>query len=142
MLGIASAGDRLEMGGSNAPVCALPRGSYSNNCAQSDRRRSSPIAPRARPGSSYPAPRCPRGGSGRGNNEAGMNAHMVWRPIDTAPKDGTDVLAFQRWDDRADRILVMQFNNGRWRTNIHSFVPFDPSHWMPLPAAPGAFQGW
>lgn len=64
-------------------------------------------------------------------------ARPAWQPIETAPKDGTDILAYQRWEEGTERILVMRWDEkGGWRTNVHSFVRFDPSHWMPLPSPP------
>lgn len=60
----------------------------------------------------------------------------AWQDIETAPKDGTDVLAYQGWEG-AHRILVMRWDEkGCWRTNVHSFVRFDPTHWQPLPEPP------
>ena len=55
-----------------------------------------------------------------------------WQPIDTAPKDGTDVLV---WCGGAMFIACMEV--GRWffdRTD-YSVKPL-PTHWMPLPAPP------
>lgn len=71
-----------------------------------------------------------------------------WRPIDTAPKDGTPILL---WDERGAAI-------GRWNhsvTTVNGEVrsdyafwkapgrgllmsDFTPEYWMPLPEAPGA----
>lgn len=71
-----------------------------------------------------------------------------WQPIATAPKDGSSVLAFDPMTNehnvntgRTPRVLVMRWDTsfggqGRWRADIHSFVPFDPTHWMPLPPNP------
>ena len=62
---------------------------------------------------------------------------LEWRPIDTAPKDGSRVLL-------SEGVLV---HVGRWRGN-RSFgswgletpglvvVKFDPTYWMPLPQSP------
>ncbi len=64
-------------------------------------------------------------------------ARSAWMPISTAPKDGTDILAYQKWEDGPERILVMRWDEkGGWRTNVHSFVRFDPTHWQPLPSPP------
>ena len=55
-----------------------------------------------------------------------------WQPIETAPKDGTDVLV---WCGGAMFIACMDV--GRWffdRTD-HSVKPI-PTHWMPLPKPP------
>lgn len=63
-----------------------------------------------------------------------------WRPIETAPKDGTDILVCVRdtdiclvvdWDDEASR------PGWNWATldgpHYHENLF---SHWMPLPAPP------
>ena len=65
-------------------------------------------------------------------NEVGSIEMTDWQPIETAPKDGTDVLV---WCGGAMFIAYMEV--GRWffdRTD-HSVKPL-PTHWMPLPAPP------
>lgn len=55
-----------------------------------------------------------------------------WRPIETAPKDGTQILLL------GDRSVV----NGSWNRGSAFFSPHwmggihEPTHWMPLPAPP------
>lgn len=69
-----------------------------------------------------------------------------WRPIETAPKDGTEILAFGPYGDRPQTVA---FRNAEWRCShgsrvIESEGDFgikykraDPlSHWMPLPEGP------
>jgi len=60
-----------------------------------------------------------------------------WQPIETAPKDGTDVLiaeygdvAIAHWD---------RFGRGRWlgpRDNYGQCEIMQPTHWLPLPEPP------
>lgn len=71
---------------------------------------------------------------------------IAWRPIDSAPKDGTAFLAFcpdgedcqgepmtqavLKWDpDKGDRGLWVGFYRG---FRYHA----EPTHWMPLPDSP------
>lgn len=59
-----------------------------------------------------------------------------WRPISTAPRDGTAVLA---WDVDAKEPCVVVFDGcwveryGGWRVGFH--------YWMPLPAPPAPDDG-
>lgn len=64
---------------------------------------------------------------------------QAWRPIGTAPKDGTDFLAYYPQEDDAGNFCdvvswpqdsQMQRYYGITRDSV------DPSHWMPQPAPP------
>src|SRR5690606_36923841 len=62
-----------------------------------------------------------------------------WQPIETAPRDGTDVLL---WD--GEEIFVGYWSDsiwvspGAWVKEEHrsDTVTYLPTHWQPLPAAP------
>jgi hypothetical protein len=62
-----------------------------------------------------------------------------WRPIETAPKDGTEIWAFNGEQQR-----MRFFSSPEWSGWIHSEelladvdpLPERPTYWMPLPAAP------
>ena len=59
-----------------------------------------------------------------------------WRPIESAPKDGTEVLC--AWHAMAtDRWIIegCWFLNNQWRVGWDE-TEVQPTHWMPLPAAP------
>lgn len=69
---------------------------------------------------------------------------MNWQPIETAPKDGTHILA--RLHD-SNTCYVIYFGGAKQRVNPRGFwrVAWDcyklgeldqPTHWMPLPAPP------
>lgn len=74
--------------------------------------------------------------------EAGMKAGFElgqkgqWQPIETAPKDGSDFLAYEKgyginttwWDSKHDG------GSGGFRNPHHGWRP---THWMPLPESPG-----
>lgn len=55
-----------------------------------------------------------------------------WKPISTAPKDGSDVLLYLP----STRQRVGFFSSkGEWQTSA-SFNKVTPSHWMALPKPP------
>jgi hypothetical protein len=71
---------------------------------------------------------------------------MIWQPIETAPKDGTRILGFNRCDDGIAiyRWDVQPYHkkprpywqmecciNQRWFSEGRQ-----PTHWMPLPEPP------
>ncbi len=69
-----------------------------------------------------------------------MSDNNGWRPIETAPKDGTRILA--TWDEtwRNDRphIEVCEAGEeGGWFYGYYGDAPaIPPTHWMPLPEPP------
>lgn len=73
---------------------------------------------------------------------------MIWQPIETAPKDGTEVLLFD--PNCEPKILIASYavrerlRNGKviaryeqweWPMILYSGRP-NPTHWMPLPQEP------
>lgn len=70
---------------------------------------------------------------------------MTWQPIETAPKDGQEVLLYGKhgWpaDDESENetgIVVGYYGLDKWVTktdNPYQDVVY-PTHWMPLPDAP------
>lgn len=71
-----------------------------------------------------------------------------WRPIETAPMDGTPILVLVEPADffnKNKRITSAEREDGsseygRWVLHVPSEYPGDntihPTHWMPLPEAP------
>lgn len=63
-----------------------------------------------------------------------------WRPIETAPKDGTRLLGYYPQNEDYIRVGVIQWMKPRgydyhW-TWDGSWMPDDPTHWQPLPEPP------
>jgi hypothetical protein len=58
-----------------------------------------------------------------------------WQPIATAPKDGTQIWA---WDDERGSNPAMWVESEWWIT--YDDATIQPTHWMPLPAAPVVTQ--
>lgn len=75
---------------------------------------------------------------------------LQWQPIETAPKDGTDILVFQpkfvkynidSW--QRNRMAVVSWNTTNWTIShvggweCEEEFDWDAlTHWMPLPEAP------
>jgi hypothetical protein len=64
-----------------------------------------------------------------------------WQPIETAPKDGEEILAIELFDDKSSGVYcVVNWVNGAWRDHSDmgaaGLDPFEPNLWMPLPAPP------
>ena len=73
---------------------------------------------------------------------------MKWQPIETAPKDGRNMLLFGRWwSDEQGRMkepLIGQWNTARDRwefANAEGWWGIRPGWWMPLPATPSNAGG-
>jgi hypothetical protein len=64
-----------------------------------------------------------------------------WQPMDTAPKDGTEILLYGRCE-RDGQFFAADCNVGWWEETEDMWttreLPIDPSHWMPLPARPAS----
>lgn len=62
-----------------------------------------------------------------------------WQPIETAPKDGTRILAFFPIIN-SYKILTIEFIRHRWYICPYDcefeMTGGDPTHWMPLPNPP------
>lgn len=60
-----------------------------------------------------------------------------WQPIETAPRDGTDILLSSTgW---FGDVLVGCWSFGGWRDRDDS-DRLNPTHWMHLPEAPSAYR--
>lgn len=65
-----------------------------------------------------------------------------WQPIETAPKDGTDVLLWAAVPGTKDYIAVSGYfdeMDDAWTGAVNSiYGPFvNPTHWMHIPTPPG-----
>lgn len=61
-----------------------------------------------------------------------MNQKFEWKPIETAPKDGTRILAYTN-----GAYAVALWSGNYWATvPIVSKMEIVASHWMPLPFPP------
>jgi hypothetical protein len=83
---------------------------------------------------------------------------MTWQPIETAPKDGTEILGFHFWEYGFGKPSVcgpwtMAFLRKNWMASwggqpvieymsdfgtTYKETEMMPTHWMPLPDAPDA----
>jgi hypothetical protein len=56
---------------------------------------------------------------------------MHWQTIDTAPKDGRDIIV---WDERFNAVCIAFYIFDRWDDG---YQQVNPTHWMPIPDRPG-----
>lgn len=75
-------------------------------------------------------------------------SHCEWKPIEGAPRDGTDILVWSRWDwdgmdgDDCDDRFYAQVAAWRWDSfiaksgNPYCDYAFGATHWMPIPPPP------
>ena len=63
----------------------------------------------------------------------------AWQPIETAPKDGTEVLLKTSRTGRIANGLWNAVNSehGFW---VWAYIQAEPAHWMPLPKSPTEVQ--
>ena len=58
----------------------------------------------------------------------------VWRPIESAPKDGTSILVCNHRNGVTQCAVYL---SKRWLTTWqHEEITTEPTHWMPLPETP------
>ncbi len=67
---------------------------------------------------------------------------MNWQPIETAPKDGTEILAARQprqfdWWIMDVVSYAWEDENGHWWQHDGNRA-WQPTHWMPLPSPPEA----
>lgn len=64
-----------------------------------------------------------------------MSTTMEWRPIETAPKDGTRILVCDR-NELVEPVTIAYWGMVECRF-VTPIVPLyqTPTHWMPLPPA-------
>lgn len=61
-----------------------------------------------------------------------------WKPIETAPKDGTETLGY---DAAEQKIFVMHYSKCSWARDGDDYdLIVSPTHWMPLPDPPREYQ--
>lgn len=65
-----------------------------------------------------------------------------WRPISTAPKDGTKILAYgaTEWEKDFPQVIVFwseRYGRPGWESPVYDAFPQGPfTHWQPLPSIP------
>lgn len=60
-----------------------------------------------------------------------------WQPIETAPKDFTVLILFERGDyESFDEIFIGYWKRHMWVHQEDDHRGAKPTHWMPLPAPP------
>lgn len=75
-----------------------------------------------------------------------------WQPIETAPKDGTDILVTVGTGGRCHVVAWLDEHGepsaeyGWWRVDDNKHGPYSlrgasPTHWMPLPDPPSNVSG-
>lgn len=65
-------------------------------------------------------------------------ARMDWRPIKSAPQDGTPLLLFVPTEASVNRRVIVGFwdkANSRW-TAVPTVYRMNPAYWLPLPPHP------
>jgi len=67
-----------------------------------------------------------------------------WQPIASAPKDGTGILLYRRYEGKYLHLVDV----GQWRKEEEggprwawTYSTWEPTHWMPLPDPPKGGEG-
>lgn len=74
---------------------------------------------------------------------ARLRTAAEWQPIETAPKDGTRILAWPCWSDNRPAQMYWREmkRKSRWEIQFGYSAPRPPIYWRPLPDAPVVAQG-
>ena len=70
-----------------------------------------------------------------------MSEHMKWQPIETAPKDGTAIIACSHGEKISVPVCWITYTEEGGCWDIEGGLTlkgYSPSLWMPMPKAPGA----
>lgn len=59
---------------------------------------------------------------------------MDWQPIDTAPRDYTEILVYD--PEHECFVAWYEYHRHEWRWSPHDAGWCNPTHWMPLPPPP------
>lgn len=67
---------------------------------------------------------------------------MEWQPIETAPKDGTDIIAY--FPDAYEKIDIVRWEQNQYHGDSWAYARCvdglqtseNATHWMPLPPPP------
>lgn len=72
-----------------------------------------------------------------------MEREMEWQPIETAPRDGTRVLVYQKdWCEDGGSVFEARVNRyGGWGDPVYREWTCEPTYWRPIPAPPRTEQG-
>lgn len=64
----------------------------------------------------------------------------AWRPIETAPKDGTPIICFTPDENFSEKtgfdLIWWEPSEGAWFYGAADFFSASPTHWIPLPRSP------
>ena len=60
----------------------------------------------------------------------------MWRPIETAPKDGTPIVIGRPWNGSTILAIAEWIHNRGWWAYWIGQAPMYPTHWMPIPEIP------
>lgn len=63
-----------------------------------------------------------------------------WQIIESAPKDGRQILGFERWGGGPDDwAMSVCYWDGMWVADITASRPPKPTHWQELPPPPATY---
>ena len=57
---------------------------------------------------------------------------MEWKPIETAPKDGSQVPVWNQYNPNGEWPFMGVWDGHAWRIHIDGQIIY-PTHWLPIP---------